>query len=98
MSQAPQIKRLPNDREIKKLVETIITPELADTQCKALIELLAAVSSPESEQQFELAEIAMIHSFSFTMAHEEALRSFSGGAMEGFQIEPETQELTGSIA
>lgn len=97
MSEAPRITRLPNAAEIKKLVETIITPERADVEGKALIELLAAVSSPDLDAQFELAEIAMLHAFSFTMAHEEAMRAFAGGVMEGCLPEQEPIELASVV-
>lgn len=78
-------------------METIITPERADIESKALMDLIAAVASPDSDN-FELAETAMIHAFSFTTAHEEALRAFAGGPMDRFLKDQEPVDLECAVA
>jgi hypothetical protein len=92
MNRATRIDPLPTPEQIRRLVELIIVPELADQQLKALTKLLTAVTNPECEQQFELSEIALRHLFSFTVAHEDAFRTLVGYPV-AFPSPPETIEL-----
>jgi hypothetical protein len=74
----PVIQQLPTEAAIKKMVDDLITPELADAEAKALIEILMAVSDPESDAQWALAEAAARHAFCKTTAFERAFRKFAG--------------------
>lgn len=72
------IKTLPTEADIKRMVDEIITPELADAECRRLVELLMVVSSPDSEEQHHLAMTAARHAYAKTSSFETGFREFAG--------------------
>jgi hypothetical protein len=74
----PIIKTLPTEREVEQMVDRIITPELADAECRNLIRLLYAVADAENDEQWHLANTAARRAFNKTSDYENAFREFAG--------------------
>lgn len=96
----PTITKAPTEAEIKHMVDQLITPEYADRQAKALIDLLAATTSRDNRLQIEISDTAARHAFTKTMAYERiferAYQDFTGFPGEGATSEPGIIEIAGS--
>lgn len=74
----PIIRPLPTPERFKQLVDELITPEYADREVKAFIDIVLTVANSEDDTQWHLANEAARHAFSKTDAAEKAFRDFAG--------------------
>jgi hypothetical protein len=65
-------------RELKKRVNQLITPEFADVEARALIDVIYAVATPDDETSWDLSRIIANEAFRLTAAYETAFREFAG--------------------
>lgn len=73
-----KVTPLPTEIEIRRWVDTIITPEQADEQAVPLCALILMFANPEDEKTWHLANVAARHAFSKTDAFDEAFHGFTG--------------------
>ena len=73
----PKIKQLPTETQIKQMVDKLIAPERADAEADALVNILLAVSSSESDDQYHLANVAANHAFTKTSRFAQAFAEFA---------------------
>jgi hypothetical protein len=78
VKQSPIIRPLPTPADVCNWADEIITPEHADATGKRLIDLIFAIASPESEEQWELANEAAKHIYTKTMDFDENFKQFAG--------------------
>lgn len=74
----PIIKNLPTEKEVEQMVDRIITPELADEECRSLVRLIYSVAGAENDEQWNLANRAARRAFEKTSDFETAFRRFAG--------------------
>lgn len=78
MSRAPIIKPRPTVEAYRRLVDELITPENADREAKAFIELIMTTGNLEDDDIGLMVHVAARHAFIKTEAFERAFREFAG--------------------
>lgn len=74
----PIIRALPTAGKFCELVDIVITPERADDEAKAFVDIILTIANPEDDKSMHLANTAARHAFSMTSAFEAAFREFAG--------------------
>ena len=74
----PIIETLPTGKQVEKLMDEIVAPELPDRIKKEFIRFLLTIANADNEDQWALANIAAQRVFEFTFEHEAYYKKFAG--------------------
>lgn len=74
----PVIRPLPSEKYFRELVDRLITPERADEEAAAFVEILMTCANAEDDGSWHLASAAARYAFTKTEAFETAFRAFAG--------------------
>lgn len=86
----PIIKLAPGEAAIKRMVDALIVPEMAEEQVKALFGIVSLTADTEDNYKSDTTAMILRHAFTKTESFERAFRQFQGFPLDE-QPPPDTR-------